>query len=150
MANEVEWTYASQVTLDASGASAASNVFVAADDTTLASGNHSNYPWADFVLKTVGHGAAVGSNGYIALYRQDLNMDGTAGDAAVPAAANPVLFVGAFRVPDAQASNATTYYSLTDVPLSADCAFYIENKTTQSLTAGWTLKVTPKTYAPGA
>lgn len=150
MANEVEWTYASQVTLESSGASAASNVFVQADDTTLASGNHSNYPWADFVLKTVGHGAAVGSNGTINLYRQDLNMDGTAGDAAAPASTNPVIFVGAFRVPDAQASTATTYYSLTDVPLAADCAFWIENKTNQNLNAGWTLKVTPKSYAPGA
>ena len=148
MANETKWTYASQVTLESTGGATATNAFEQADVTTLASGNHSNYPWADFVLKTVGHAANVGSNGSINLYRQDLNMDGTAGDAAAPAAANPVQFVASFRVPDAQTSNATTYYSAVEVPLAADCAFWIENKTSQALVAGWTLKVTPKTYAP--
>ena len=148
MANETEWTYATPVVLEASGGSAASNAFVAADDTTLGSANHSNFPWADFALTGV-VATTVGSNGSINLYRHDKLVDGT-NNSIVPGTANPTLFVGSFRVPDAQASTSTMYLNVTDVPLAANCGFYIENKTNQTLNAGWKLRVVPKTYAPGA
>ena len=49
--DEVIWTYASQVTLEANGASGASDVFIAANDDTLEVGVHTDFPLCDFVLK---------------------------------------------------------------------------------------------------
>lgn len=150
MANETKWTYASQVTLEASGASSANAAFTAADDTGLASANHSNYPYADFVLKTVGFGASLSTGDkYIALYRGEQNIDGTAGDALAPATSNRACYVGSFFVAGGQASTATSYYALTDVPLVADQLYWIENQTGQTVSAGWTLKATPKAIVPG-
>jgi len=152
MASENEWTYATQVTLEASGASAANAAFVAADDTTLASASHSNYPYADFVLKTVGFGAALASTGSlgVGLWRRDLNIDGTAGDEGAVTASNRVHFCGFFALPNSAASTSTNYVSLTDVSLVEDQDYYIENLTGQSINIGWTLKVKPKTNVPGA
>lgn len=151
MANEAKLTYASQVTLESSGASAANAAFVQADDTTLASANHSNYPLADFVLKTNGFGAALASTGSLTvnLYRVDQDIDGTAGDAPAPTASNRSVYVGSFVVPLSAASTGNLYIPLNDVPLSQVNSFYVENLTGQTLTAGWTLKATPKTYVPG-
>ena len=141
MANEVKYTYASQVTLEASGASGASDNFIAADDADLTSANHSDYLFGDFALTCVLGGAP--TNAVINLYRRDLNIDGAADD-AVPSTTYARTYVGLFAIP---VSDSGTY-SLTDVPLTQDCEFYIENKTGQSLSAGWVLKVTPKSYAP--
>lgn len=151
MANESKWTYASQVTLEASGATAANAAFVQADDTTLASAGHSNYPYADFVLKTVGFGAALASTGTVgvALWRRDLNIDGTAGDEGAVTASNKAHYCGLFVMPNSAASNSTNYVSLDDVRLVADQDYYLENLTGQSLTIGWSLKVKPKTNVPG-
>lgn len=146
MANETKWTYASQVTLEASGGSGAAAAFVAADDTSLASANHSNYPLADFVL-SCSFGAAVAPGTTVNLYRQDQDIDGS-NDAPAPASTYKATFVGAFILPSGQ--SAAAYYPLTDVPLSKICKFSIENNTAQSVSAGWTLKATPKTYVPGA
>jgi len=143
MSNEVKWVYASQVTLEDSGASAASDVFLAADDTTLASGNHSDFPLADFVLHADFGGTP--TNGAVRLYRRDLNIDGTA-DAPVPSATYSNTYMGTFTIP----ASTTAFYSMTEVPLTKDCQFYIENATGQNLSAGWDLKVTPKTYGPTA
>lgn len=146
MSDEVIWTYASQVTLEASGASGASDIFIAADDADLASANHSNFPLCDFVLKA-DFGAAVGAAAVVNLYRQDLNIDST-NDAPAPATTYTHLFVGSFVIPSG--TSATGYYPLTDVPLMADQQFSIENKTAQNIGAAWTLKATPKTYEPAA
>jgi len=143
MANETEWTYASQVTLEASGASAASDAFVAADDATLSSTNHSDYPVADFVLKCDLGGAP--SNATVNLYRCDQNIDGT-NDAVAPSSSFPHVLVGVVAIP----ASTAAYYPFPNVPLSQECKFYLENKTGQTLSAGWTLKATPKTYVPGS
>ncbi len=147
MANEVEWTYASQVTLEDNGASGASDVFVQADDDTLeGTGNASHYPLADFVLNAA-FGATVAAGGIVRLYRQDLNIDG-ASDAPAPGTACRNLFVGSFII--ATGNSAKTTYPLPDVPITLDNAFWIENITGESITAGWDLKATPKTFNPGA
>lgn len=147
MANEVKWTYATAVTLEASGASAASNAFAAADDTSLAAANHSDYPLADFVL-TCDFGAAVGNNYTVNLYRQDFDITGGTEDAPAPATTYKYLFVGAFVIPSGQSASAS--YPLSSVPLSSTCKFSIENATNQNLSAAWVLKARPKTYAPAA
>lgn len=146
MANEVKWTYASAVTLEAAGASTASNAFAAADDTSLAAANHSDYPYADFAL-TCDFGAAVTGGVTVNLYRQDFAIDGAA-NAPAPATTYKHLFVGAFVIPSGQSASAT--YPLTNVPLGKVCKFSIENGSVQNLSAGWVLKATPKTYVPGS
>lgn len=146
MSNEVIWTYASQVTLEDSGASGASDIFIAADDADLNSVNHSNFPLADFVLKA-DFGAAVGAGAVVNLYRQALNIDST-NDAPAPATTYKHLLVGSFLIPNG--TSATGYYPLTDIPLVADQQYSIENKTAQNISAGWDLKATPKTYEPAA
>lgn len=153
MANELKYTYAGSVALEASGASAAASAFVQADDTTLSSTNHSNYPLADFVLKTIGFAAAIASTGgpSVALYRRDLDVGGNAdNDAPAPSALARSLFVGSFIIPRSLASTGTNYFVLTDVPLSAVCDFYIENLAGQNLKAGWALTAVPKSFVPGS
>jgi hypothetical protein len=145
MADEVVFTYSDQVTLEATGASAASDAYVQADDDDLDSGNHGNFPCADFALNC-SFGAAVAAGKYIALYRRDLNIDGT-GDAPEPASTYPHQLVGLFNVASAHGTE-TSYYSCPDVPLTKECQFWIQNKTDQNLAAAWTLKATPKTVEP--
>lgn len=147
MADEAIWTYASQVTLEASGASAASGAMVPANDAALTSANHSNFPLADFAL-TCDFGAAIAGGTTIAVFRQDLNIDGTA-DAPAPAASTfEECLVGLFLLPSGQSASAT--YSLPDVPLTKECQFSLKNNTAQTMSAGWVLKVTPKTMEPAA
>lgn len=143
MANEVVWTYADQVTLEASGTSAASDAFLQAADVSLTSANHSNFPMCDLAL-TADFGATP-TNGVVRVYRRDMNIDGTA-DAVAPSSSFPRLFVGSIPIP----GSASATYPLPDVPLSKDCDFYIENATGQNISAGWVLKATPKTYEPSA
>lgn len=153
MANEIKYVYAASVALETSGASAATAAFVQADDAALSSANHSNYPYADFVLKTVGFGGAITSAGnpVISLYRRDLNVGGDANnDAPVPTASNRNSFVGNFCIPLSLASTGTNYFILTEVPIASACEFYIENVAGQSIAAGWALTAVPKSFVPGA
>ena len=147
MSDEAIWTYQSQVTLEASGASAASSAMVAAADAALSSANHSNFPLADFAL-TCDFGAAIAGGTTIALFRQDLAIDGAANAPAPAASTYEECLVGLFRLPSGQSASAT--YSLPDVPLTKECQFSIMNNTAQTMSAGWVLKVTPKTMEPSA
>lgn len=146
MANEMKYVYASAVTLEASGASAASNAFAAANDSSLAVANHYDYPMADFTL-TCDFGAAVAPGTTVNLYRQDMDIDGTT-DSVAPGTTYKEVFVGAFALPSGQSASAT--YPLTNVAISKVCQFSVENGTAQNLSAGWVLKATPKTYGPVA
>jgi hypothetical protein len=153
MANEAEWSTAAEVTLEASGASVANAAFVQADDTTLAAANHSNYPLADFALKTIGFGAALASTGSLVvnLLRQPINFDTTAGDEPSPSASLRAHYVGSFVLPLSAASNSTYYAQLESVPLiPGEQQFWLENLLGQTINAGWTLKATPKTLVPGS
>ena len=146
MADEVIWTYASQVTLEASGASAASNVFVAANDDTLESTVHLNFPLCDFALNCQ-FGAAVAAGSVVRLYRQDLNIQ-AANNSPAPATTYLYKFVGSFVIPSG--ASATGWYPLTDIPLVKDQQYSIENGTDQSIVGNWKLYATPKTYEPAA
>lgn len=146
MADEMIVTYAAAVVLEASGGSAASNAFVAADDTSLAAANHYDYPLADFAL-TCDFGAAVAPGTFVNLYRQDFNIDAAGtGDSPAPATTYKQILVGQFVLPSGQSASAI--YPCPDVPLSHVCKFSIENGTAQNLSAGWKLDATPKTFAP--
>ena len=134
-------------TLEANGASIANNTLAQADDANYSiSADGAYYPDAKFVLAaTFGTGPAEGTT--LALYARPLDIDGT-NDAEVPETTRPTVFIGTFSV-----NNVTTaqYAELIvqDVPWNA--SYYLHNNGTgQTLSAGWTLKVTPCTVAPAA
>ncbi len=103
-----------------------------------------SYPDAEFVLGFT-FGTAPTEGTVLALYARPMSIDGS-NNAEVPEATRPTEFIGSFVV-----NNVTTaqYARLLvrDVPLIAN--YYIHNNGTgQSVTSGWTLKVTPRTYKP--
>lgn len=141
--------YSTQIVHIGSGASMAAGAMSAAADvsTALDSTNLVRYPLADVALKVSNTGSVSSASNTILLYRRDLNFDG-ANDEPVPATATSVAYsnhlVGVYQIPNFTVAS-TTYLSLSDIPLSDQCEFYIENKTNTGLGLGWTLKVTPKT-----
>ena len=147
MANEAIVKLGTTKTLEASGASNANNTMVAADDATygiVADG--ASYPDADFVL-AVAFATAPTINTTIDLYAQELDIDGTS-DAIAPTTTYKTRYIGNFVV---AAQTATQYLKVRgyDVPLIASY-FLHNNATGQTMSAGWTLKVTPRTIGPAA
>ena len=134
-------------TLEASGTSIANNSLAQADDASYSvATDGSYYPDAKFVVS--GAFATAPTEGTtLALYARPLDIDGTL-DAEVPEATRPTVFVGAFVVNNVTATQ-TIELIAQDVPWNAD--YYLHNNGTgQTLSAGWTLKVTPFTVAPAA
>lgn len=76
------------------------------------------------------------------LYRRDKNVDG-ANSATVPSLTYKSVYVGSF--PLALVATAQTI-SLTDIPLTVDQEFYIENGSGVATTGTTVLKVTPKSF----
>ena len=134
-------------TLEANGASIANNTLAQADDASydlVADGAY--YPDADFVL-TGTFGTAPTEGTVLALYARPLDVDGTA-DTEVPETTRPTVFIGSFVV-----NNVTTAQTMTlrayELPTKAD--YYVHNNGAgQTLSAGWTLKVTPLTKTAAA
>lgn len=145
MAGEAIVKWGTQKSLEASGAAIGSNAVVHANDATYSlSADAANYPDAEFVL-TATFATAPTEGGVLALYARPLNIDGTA-DAEVPEAALPVWFVGSFIV-----NNVTTAQSmiLLAQDLPAEAEYYIHNvSAAQTVSAGWSLKVKPRTLGP--
>lgn len=147
MAGEMIVVLGTQKTLEANGASIANNALAQADDASygiVADG--SSYPHARFVLSAT-FATAPTENTVLALYARPLNIDGTA-DGDAPETTRPVRFIGSFVV-----NNVTTAQYLEvdarSVPWEAD--YYLHNNaTSQTLSAGWTLKVTPYSFKPAA
>lgn len=147
MAGEMIVVLGTQKTLEANGASIANNALAQADDASygiVADG--SSYPHARFVLAGA-FATAPTENTVLALYARPLNIDST-NDADAPETTRPVVFIGSFVVNNV----TTTQYLAVDarnVPWEAD--YYIHNNGTgQTLSAGWTLKVTPYSFKPAA
>jgi hypothetical protein len=145
MANETIVKLGTEKTLEASGASITNNSVAQANDATYSiSADGAYYPDARFVISAT-FGTAPTENTLLSLYARPLDVDGT-NDTEVPDATRPTVYIGAFTV-----NNVTTaqYITLTayDVPWLAE--YYIHNNGTgQTVSAGWTLKVTPFTLAP--
>jgi hypothetical protein len=132
-------------TLEANGASIANNTIVQADDATYsitADGNDA--PDAEFVLACT-FGTAPTVNTTIDLYAAEQDIDGT-NDAAAPTTTYKPRYIGSFVVNNV---NTTQYLKLraSDVPTVA-YYYLLNNGTGQTVNAGWTLKVTPRTVGP--
>lgn len=147
MSGETINKFGTAKTLEANGASIANNALAQADDASydlIADGAY--FPDADFVL-TGSFATAPTEGTVLALYARPLDVDDTA-DTEAPETTRPNAFIGSFVV-----NNVTTVQTMTlrayDLPTKAD--YYVHNNGTgQSLSAGWMLKVTPRTVAPAA
>lgn len=90
------------------------------------------------------------ANGTINLYARLLNVQGV-NDATVPDANFQHIYVGSFPLND---STAAQYVSieigLPNTYTSQQYEFYVENKSGQTLPAGWDIYITPKAIGPHA
>lgn len=106
----------------------------------------SSFPDAEFVLAAT-FSVAPTEGTVLALYARPLAIDST-NNAEAPETTRPTTFIGSFVVNDV---TSTQYMLLVarDVPMKAD--YYIHNSGTgQSVSAGWTLKVKPRSYKAAA
>lgn len=144
MSGETIVVYGTTKTLEANGASIANNTLTQADDATYGTvADGGSFPDADFAL-AFAFSVAPTEGTVLSLYARPLDVDGTS-DTEVPEVTRPTRFIGSFVV-----NNVTTtqYAQLTaqDVPKLA--SYYLHNNGTgQSVSAGWTLKVTPRSYS---
>lgn len=103
------------------------------------------YPHALFTLTTAGFGGAPTDMSALEIVVRALDIDGTS-DAPVPTATYRHKIVGRFIV-KADASSGLVYEAQCfNIPLKGEV--YIYNDTGQTLSANWTLKQTPFTFAP--
>ena len=134
-------------TLEANGASIANTAMGQANDASYSiATDGSNAPDADFVLIAT-FATAPTVNSTIDLYAQELDIDGTA-DAAAPTTAYKQRYIGSFVVLNTTAAQPLKVRAY-DVPLVASY-FLLNNATGQTLSTGWSLKVTPRTIGPAA
>jgi len=150
MSSETIYKYSTQVTGISGTANAASNGFNgSAEVTALNSANGGKYPLADAALFASFSTSVSSASAIVNLYRRDKNIDG-ANHAPQPQSAAPAysnFYVGAFVIPPITATSSV-YVPLPDVPLTADCEFYVENRTNATIVSGYTVKFTPKTVTP--
>lgn len=150
MSNETIFSYLTQASAITGSAAIASNGFsLSTEVNSMSSTQHSNYPQADAVLFASFTASVSSASNVVVLYRRDLNIDGT-NDAPQPQSAAPAYSnvpVGQFIIPPFTAAS-TGYFPCPDVPLSSACEFYIENRTSTGIASTYTVKMTPKTYAP--
>ena len=89
----------------------------------------------------------------IDLYGRRLNIDGAA-DEPQPDSGYPGKPLGSFRMDTNQAATTNTSYiidiALPNAYTSQIWEFYLYNDSDVTMTAGWTLKITPKTYGAHA
>lgn len=145
MANEVIRVYGTTKTLEANGGSISNNAIVAADDATYSTtSDGGNYPDARFVMSFT-FGTAPTEGTVLALIARTLDIDDT-NDALAPEATRADRYIGSFIV-DNITSIQYAECVATDVPVNA--TYYILNSGTgQTVSTGWTLKVTPQSYKP--
>lgn len=147
MSGETIVVYGTTKTLEASGASIANNALAQADDATYGiATDGGNYPDAEFVVAfTIATAPAEGT--VLALYARPLDIDGT-NDAEVPETTRPTRYIGSFIVNNVTTAQYATVFAR-DVPKLA--SYYLHNNGTgQTVSAGWTLKVTPRSYSAAA
>ncbi len=133
------YEYGTQTTVISDTSAISDTAFNAGTVTALTQTDYC--PLGDAVLN-VTMAVAPAAGAAIHLYRRDLNIDGT-NDATVPDANFKNIYVGSFPL---DLVTTAQYISLTDIPLTIDQEFYIENDSGQATSGTTTLKITPKSY----
>lgn len=129
-------------TLESNGAACANNALAQATTNSYSvESDGGGFPDVQFVLRAT-FGVAPVEGAVIALYAQQLNLDGTDG-ADQAETTRPGKFIGAFVVNNV-ATTQTLELIAEKVPRFA--SYWLHNVNTgQSISAGWTLKATPTT-----
>jgi hypothetical protein len=142
--NIVVYLDANQKTLSSNGAAIASGaIAVAASATYDVIADGSGYPDGSFVF-TGSFATAPVENTTLSLYAQPLGIDSGPVDAQAPETTRPTMVIGSFVVNNVTGAQSIVINAY-DLPRRA--AYWLfNNQTGQSLAAGWTLKVTPRTF----
>ena len=140
--------FGTQDTLGTLKALVADNAFSVAGDLSTWT-NDDDAPQASVTL-LANFSVAPTANSTVNLYLRPLDIQST-NDQEIPDANFTHTYVGSFPVNDV----TTAQYVKIDISLpnsytSQQYEFYVENKSGQSLPAGWDIYVTPKTYGPSA
>lgn len=118
------------------------NAYTNSDDAPMATAA------LEFTTATTGDAGSV-----INLYAKLLDVgNATTEDTEVPDANFPHIFLGAFphNNPSTGAQTASIRMTLPNAKAGQVYHFYIENKTGQTISAGWELSITTVTYGPHA
>lgn len=148
MTNEIKVFTGTPKTLEANGASCSNNNVVQADDATYAVvADGAGYPDAEFGL-SFAFATAPTENTTLDLYCSPQDIDGT-NDSEPPE--NGTAFKGGHRIGTFICNNVTTtQYAMCrgyDLPMVGKYWLH-NNGTGQTLSSGWVLKVTPRTFGP--
>lgn len=132
-------------TLVSSGASLANNTMSAASAATYdRAADGGDFPDAALVL-AVAYGTAPTVNTTLDLYARELDIDGT-GDAVAPTTTYKRRHIASFPVINQTAMQYIKALAF-DLPKLAE--YYLHNNATgQTISAGWKLKITPRSYKP--
>lgn len=145
MSGELISVWGTEKTLVSSGASIASGAMglpSAASYGVVADG--ASFPDADFVL-AVTFGTAPLADSTLDLYAAELDIDGS-NDAPLPSSTYRRRYVGSFPL---SATTFTQYVKLSAYDVARLANYFLYNPSSgQAVTAGWTLKVTPRTIKP--
>jgi hypothetical protein len=147
MADELILVFGTPKTLESNGGAISNNAIAQADDGSygiVADGAY--FPHAKFVL-AVTFGTAPTENTGLILCARPLNIDST-NNSEVPETTRLGTIIGTFIV-----NNVTTtqYIELVALDVPWEANYYLFNNATgQSVSSGWTLKVTPFSYKPAA
>lgn len=140
--------FGTQDTLGTSSAAVANDAFSVAGDLSTWT-NDDDAPQASVVL-LANFSVSPTANSSINLYLRPLNVQST-NDQDVPDANFQHAYVGSFPLNDVTtAQYINIQISLPNNVTSQQYEFYVENKSGQSLPAGWDVYVTPKTVGPHA
>lgn len=147
MTTEAIYVWGTQKTLASSGASAASGTMTQATTASYAVVTDGNsFPDAEFVLRLQFATVTSIEGKVVTLYARQKNIDST-NHASVPTTTYLNTYIGNF-VLSAAAANTDQYVPLEAFGVPKEADYYILNASGQTITAGWTLKVTPRSYKP--
>lgn len=126
---------------------AATSINVASTATALTSTNLSSYPRCDLKFTYISTTTTSSTAMNVPIYRRDEDVGGiTDADDAAPAALNSNKYVGSFNLP--ATTSGTHICTALNIALpggSAGCEFFLQNNLTNTIAAGWSLTVIPKT-----
>lgn len=147
MSNETIVKLGTPKTLEANGSSISNNSIVQADDANYSIASDGGYYTDAKFVASFAFSVAPTEGTALLLYARPLDIDGT-NDAEVPETTRPTVYVGSFVVNNV---TSTQYSELLVSDVLWNAAYYLHNSGTgQTVSAGWTLKVTPYTVAPAA
>jgi hypothetical protein len=140
--------FGTQDTIGTSSAAVANDAFSIASDLSTWT-NDDDSPQASVII-LANFSVAPTANSSLNLYLRPLDIQST-NDQDVPDANFQQTYVGSFPLNDVTtAQYINIQISLPNNQTSQGYEFYIENKSGQSLPAGWDIYVTPKTLGPHA